>query len=46
MFGGTVAGPLKELEPGKMVYNEWGSELGLDGARFSGREDLCQGSLD
>ncbi|OGP57462.1 MAG: hypothetical protein A2162_09325 [Deltaproteobacteria bacterium RBG_13_52_11b] len=28
----TQAGLLKSLEAGKRVYDEWGNEMGLDGA--------------
>jgi hypothetical protein len=28
----TQAGLLKSLEAGKRVYDEWGNEIGLDGA--------------
>jgi len=28
----TEAGLLKSLEAGKRVYDEWGNEIGLDGA--------------
>jgi len=30
------AGLLKEIEGSKKVYDEWGNELGLDGALFEG----------
>ena len=32
----TQAGVLKNLEAGKRVYDEWGNEIGLDGATFEG----------
>lgn len=34
----TSAGLLKEIENSKKVYDEWGNELGLDGALFEGME--------
>jgi hypothetical protein len=30
------AGLLNEIEKSKKVYDEWGNELGLDGALFEG----------
>lgn len=30
------AGLLKEIESGKKVYDEWGNEIGLDGALSEG----------
>ena len=30
----TQAGLLKSLEAGKRVYDEWGNEMGLDGATY------------
>ena len=30
----TQAGLLKSLEPGKRVYDEWGNEMGLNGATY------------
>lgn len=30
------AGLLKEIEKGKKVYDQWGNELGLDGALSGG----------
>ncbi|GAB4413824.1 MAG: hypothetical protein OHK0032_09930 [Thermodesulfovibrionales bacterium] len=30
------AGLMKEIESGKKVYDEWGNELGLDGAVSEG----------
>jgi ABC-type multidrug transport system ATPase subunit len=32
----TSAGLLKEIEKSKKVYDEWGNELGLDGALSDG----------
>ncbi len=31
-----AAGVLKEMETGKKVYDEWGNEVGLDGALTQG----------
>jgi hypothetical protein len=30
------AGHLKEVETGKKIYDEWGNEIGLDGALSEG----------
>ncbi len=31
-----AAGVLKEMKPGKKVFDEWGNEVGLDGALAQG----------
>ena len=38
----TQAGLLKSLEAGKRVYDEWGNEMGLDGATYEGMKILVR----
>ncbi|MEI9476920.1 MAG: hypothetical protein WCO26_10125 [Deltaproteobacteria bacterium] len=38
----TQAGLLKSLEAGKRVYDEWGNEMGLDGATYEDMKILVR----
>ena len=38
----TQAGLLKSLEVGKRVYDEWGNEMGLDGATYEDMKILVR----
>lgn len=42
----TRAGLLKEIEDSKKVYDEWGNELGLDGALSDGMKIYVKSMLN